>query len=340
MRATFKDIGFQAQLQRDGYAVVPMLDQDEVRDLRAGFDELGSAPGDPGLACHSSFHSYDTGYKVDVDRVVRNALQPHIDRLFDRQRMLPCNFIVKWPSGMSGFGLHQDLSLVDESRFRSVEVWVALDETNEQNGQLWIAPGSHRWLPGNVRGIQSFPFPFGSVTKRIIERHARPVPLQPGEAIVFDHAVLHFSMPNRSERPRLVAIADLIPEEAAHLHFFGDGAGHVETYEIDDSFWTANNPFTLGRAPEGAKRLGPVTTPYRELTDADLDGLLADGWAVESEQNPRGAINAGKPWCHRCGATDVHLAQPDRWIGNVTLLCGGCAEQERGRAASTATATG
>lgn len=338
MRATFKDVGLQAQLERDGYAVVSLLGPDEVESLRSSFDTLGPAPGDPHLACHSSFHSYDEDYKTEVDEVVREALEPHLERVLDRQRMLPCNFIVKWPSGMSGFGLHQDLSLVDESEHRSVEVWVALDETTEQNGQLWVVPGSHRWLPGNVRGIQSFPFPFGSVTRRIIERHARPVPLQPGEAIVFNHATLHFSMPNRSERPRLVAIADLIPEEAAHLHYFGDGNGNVRAYEIDDRFWTANNPFTLGTAPEGAKDLGRIDAEYRELTDEDLDRLVSEGWAIESDRNPRGAINAAKPWCHRCGATDVPLDRPDRWIGNVTLLCEPCAEAEAERHVAAAVA--
>jgi hypothetical protein len=338
MRATFKDLGLQAQLERDGYAVVPLLDESEVDALRASFDELGPAPGDPHLACHSSFHSFDADYKVAVDHTVRAALSPHLERVLDRQRMLPCNFIVKWPSGMSGFGLHQDLSLVDESEHRSVEVWVALDETTELNGQLWVVPGSHRWLPGNIRGIKSFPFPFGSVTQRIIERHARPVPLQPGEAIVFNHATLHFSMPNRSEQPRLVAIADLIPEEATHVHYFGAGEGNVQTYEIDDRFWTANNPFTLGKPPVDARELGPATTPYRELIDEDLDRLVAEGWAIESDRNPRGAINAAKPWCHRCGATDLPLDKPNRSIGNVTLLCGPCsdAETERVLAASSA----
>jgi hypothetical protein len=336
VRATFRDLGLQAQLERDGYAVVPVLDESEVASARAAFDRLGPAPGDPRLACQSSFHSYDADYKTAVDRTVREALAPHVERLLDRQRILPCNFIVKWPSGMSGFGLHQDLSLVDEKHHRSVEMWVALDRTTEENGQLWVVPGSHRWLPGNIRGIQSFPFPFVDVTRRIIERHARPVPLEPGEGIVFNHATLHFSMPNRSSAPRLVAIADLIPEEAAHLHYFGDGQGNVEAYEIDDDFWTENNPFTLGRAPEGARHVGRVTNEYREMTDDDLDRLLGEGWAIESDRNPRGAINAAKPWCHRCGETDVPLDRPNRWIGNVTLLCGRCADAESSRTLSAA----
>lgn len=324
LRSTFRDPGLQAQLERDGYAVVPLLDDVDVASLRHEFASIGPAPGDPHLACHSSFHSFDREYKEAVDRTVRAALGPQLDRLLDRQRMLPCNFIVKWPGAMSGFGLHQDLSLVDESRYRSVEVWVALDDTNQRNGQLWVVPGSHRWLPGHIRGIQSFPFPFAKVTERIIERHARPIPLRRGEAIVFDHAVLHFSMPNRTDETRIVAIADVIPQEAPHLHYFGDGHGSIEAFEIDDDFWTSNNPFTLGRPPAGARRLGIIDATYRELTDRDLDRLLGDGWAIESDEHPPGAINPAKPWCHRCGATDLPLERPNRWIGNVTLLCEAC----------------
>src|SRR5690606_5156296 len=99
-----------------------------------------------------------------------------------------------------------------------------------------------------------------------------------------------------------------------------------------------NNPFTLGRPPEGARKLGPVTSPYREVSDEDLDRLVAEGWAIESDLGPRGAINAAKPWCHRCGATDVDLDRPDRWIGNVTILCGTGADQDRTRATAVAAA--
>jgi hypothetical protein len=235
---------------------------------------------------------------------------------------------------MGGFGLHQDLSLVDEREHRSVEVWIALEDTNEANGQLWMVPRSHTWLP-TLRGIQSFPFAFGGVSRRIIDDHAVPVPVSAGTAIVFNHATLHCSYPNRTDTPRLVAITDLVPEEAAHLHFFGDGEGNVDAYEIDESFWVDNNPFTLHKPPPASQRIGRVDFEYRPLTDEDLDRLVAEGRAVVSDAQPRGAINAAKPWCHRCG-TVMEGDSPDRWVGNVTMLCDDCAADEVTRAPSAA----
>jgi hypothetical protein len=333
MRSTFRDPDLQQTLERDGYAVVQLLEPDEVASLRAEYEALGPAPGDPHQACHSSFHSYDRTYKERVDATVRTALGPHLERVFDRQRLLPCNFIMKWPGANGGFGLHQDTTLVDETQFRSVEVWVALEDTNELNGQLWMVPGSHQWLP-TLRGIHAFDFPFRNVVDRIVKRHSRPVPVKAGEAVVFNHATVHFSYPNKSDTPRLVAIADLIPEEAQHLQHFGDGEGNLEAYAIDDAFWTENNPFTLWKPPPASASLGPVHFEYRDLTDEDLDALVAEGRAIDTGTPGHGAMNPAKPWCHRCGATGFEAYAPNRFVGNVTLLCPSCTEAEVAYAAS------
>jgi hypothetical protein len=166
-----------------------------------------------------------------------------------------------------------------------------------------------------------------------MNRHARPEPLRAGQAILFNHAILHFSFPNRSGAPRRVAIADLIPEEATHLHYFGDEDGRIGIYEIDDSFWTDNSPFTLWRPPPAAARVGTVEQSAIEVDDALLDRMVAEGRAIESEHGARGAVNAAGAWCHRCGSTEVD-GTPDRLIGNVTLLCAPCAEVEASRASS------
>ncbi len=333
MRSTFHDPTAQARLERDGFAVIPFLDPDEVEQLRSGYERLGRAPGDPAKACISTFHTWDAGYKSATHATIREVFAPHLEATFDRQRALPSNFLVKWPGGMSGFGLHQDLSLTDERYHRSVEVWVALEDTTPQNGQLWFVPGSQDWIP-TLRGIQMFPFPFWPVAQRIVQHHAVPVPVRAGEAIVFNHAVLHFSQPNRTDTPRLVAISDLIPEEAQHLHFFGDGAGHIDVYEIDESFWVDNNPFTLWKPPPAARKLGAVDWfEYTLLEDDGLDRLIAEGRA-EVVDGARGAINPGKAWCHRCGTTEGVHEEADRWIGNVTVLCDRCEVVESDRLAA------
>lgn len=328
MRPTFFDADYQSDLDRDGYVIVPFLSNDEAAGLEAQFARLGPGPGDVRKACESTFHSFDRDYKLDVDAVIRSIMTPHIDTMFDRQRKLPFNFIVKWPGALGGFGLHPDLSLVDEREFRSVEIWVALTPTTTRNGAIWMVPGSHNWMP-TLRGIHRFPTGYENVAQRIIERHAAPILLDAGEAVVFDHRTLHFSPPNRTAEPRLVAIADLLPEEAEHIAYFGDDEGRVGAYRIDDSYWTDNNPFTLWRPPPASSLIEWVDFEFQTMTDEQLDQLVAEGRAIESMVSPSGALNPAKAWCHRCGEVDfAGSIPPSRHTGNVTVLCPSCTEVE------------
>ena len=328
MKSTFIDSELEAALDRDGYVVIPFLDQDEVQALADAYEVIGKAPGDPERACISTFHTYDADYKQKITDVIHGVFGPHLEAAFDDQRVLPANYLTKWPGGMSGFGLHQDLSLVDESDQRSVEVWCALTDTDHENGELWVVPGSHAWTP-TIRGIHAFSSSYAGLEQRIIQHHAIPVPIKAGEAIVFNHATLHFSYPNRSDEKRLVAIVDLIPNTATHVHYFGDGQGNVDIYEIAEAFWVENSPFTLHEPPPGAQKIGVVEdfTPV-SVTDEDLDRLVAEGKAVYHEDPSRkGALNAGRAWCHRCGTTEMD-GSPNRWSGNVTMLCDACKAAE------------
>jgi Phytanoyl-CoA dioxygenase (PhyH) len=329
---TFRDPELQAAFARDGYVVVPMLSTDEARDLDAAYDRLGPAPGDPGVATIPSFCTWDEGYKEEADRLIREAFAPGLERHVDRQRLMPGNFVVKWPGDKSGFGLHQDLTLVDEHQHRSCEVWCALQDTSRENGALWVVPRSHRWRE-HLRGIHAFPMVCSGLEERVVRRHARPVELRAGEAIVFDHALVHFSFPNRSDRRRVAATIDLIPDGAQHVHWFGDGAGNVACYEIDESFWVENTPFTLHREPQKWPVVDRTQAEFEPMTDADLDELVASGLAIDVDNEVPERINAAEPWCHRCGTSEAVDGGVHPLSGNVTLLCATCAAAEASRLA-------
>src|SRR4051794_15235055 len=153
MRSTVLDPELNAKLHTHGYVVVPLIDAAGVERLSTAYDRLGVAPGDPQRACVDTFHCFDHKYKHAVHGEVEAVLQPAVDALFDRYKPLSYCYIQKWPGERSAFGLHQDIAVVDESEAWSVEVWCALTDTNEENGQLWVTPGSHRWATGAIRGI-------------------------------------------------------------------------------------------------------------------------------------------------------------------------------------------
>jgi hypothetical protein len=110
-------------------------------------------------------------------------------------------FVTKLPDGAdstSEISFHQDNGYGRLDPPRDLTVWVALVDTDERNGCLWVVPGSQRLGLLDHRRAEANP--------ALREAHAGaaavPLPLRAGEGVAFSGLLLHRSGPNRSDRPR------------------------------------------------------------------------------------------------------------------------------------------
>ena len=110
-------------------------------------------------------------------------------------------FVTKLPDRgeqRSDIPLHQDDGYGRLEPALDCTVWVALVDTDESNGCLWIVPGSHA-----LGLLEHERAELNPVLHEV--RHgepAIPVPLAAGEAVAFHGLTLHGSGPNRSDAPR------------------------------------------------------------------------------------------------------------------------------------------
>lgn len=95
---------------------------------------------------------------------------------------------------------HQDRAFRTEAEGRSISCWIALDDTGPDNGCLVYSPGSarlglvpHRALC-EVGGV--------AILQAAEPRSTVAVPLRAGDALLHGDLTLHYSGPNRSDRPR------------------------------------------------------------------------------------------------------------------------------------------
>jgi ectoine hydroxylase-related dioxygenase (phytanoyl-CoA dioxygenase family) len=110
-------------------------------------------------------------------------------------------FITKMPDRdeqRSDVPLHQDDGYGRLDPMTDVTVWVALVDTDERNGGLYLLPGSHRLglLEHGSAGVNPL--------LREAQSEIRPtlLPLRAGEAVAFSGLTLHGSGPNRAHEPR------------------------------------------------------------------------------------------------------------------------------------------
>lgn len=121
-----------------------------------------------------------------------------------------------------------------------VSAWIPFDDATEENGCMWMVPGSHKWgnqieflrtqgdlsLLENFKDIQGFEPPADAET-RVVE--AQPRPVMRGE-VSFHHSLTWHGSPfNQSTRPRRAIAIHYMTGEAR----FDAGGDHLMKQFVD-----------------------------------------------------------------------------------------------------------
>ena len=208
----------RAAFERDGYLFpVHLMAPREMAEVRRGLEDY---------LLHSSRNPHDDlllQYKVHMvftwaDRLIREpALLDAVEALIGPNLLVWNTAVMMKQPRQAGFVTwHQDALYWGNDPAHVVTAWVALTESDPENGCLRMFPGSHRW------GVLAHVDTFGAdnmlsrgqkVIEELEDRDATDIVLRPGEASVHHTVTVHGSEPNRSERPRIgFAITYVVPE--------------------------------------------------------------------------------------------------------------------------------
>lgn len=138
---------------------------------------------------------------------------------------------------------------MDEREWLGVYAWIALDDTDADNGGLYVLPGGHRY--GNLQRTLNVPWQLASFGQIMAELSV-PLAFPAGSLVLFDAATVHSSPPNRTDRMRLAVTSFGCHSDAPLVHFFRDeltSDGTVEAYEIEDSFFFEADIMARPQAP-------------------------------------------------------------------------------------------
>lgn len=271
LRPRLKDPRLDAELEEQGYVLVPGAGRERLRAMRRAHRRtMGRVPA----GFDSTIYSSDETRKRTVHRELLGAMAPILDTLLTGHRPLMSSFVTK------GFVTkahpetgtmppHQDWTFVDEDVSSSLNVWIPLVDVDDRNGALSLLPGGHR-MPFTVRGTDT-PNPFRAVEEAVAAQMVE-LPMRAGDVLVHDHRVLHSSPPNRRRRPRVVAGCAVIADAAAPIHFRQVGPDRVARYELDPSFYLEHT-FGADTLPPSARWAATVDFEQPVFTDRDLLGL-------------------------------------------------------------------
>jgi len=261
----------QTKLEIDGYVVISALSQDDIYSLRAAHEKVKSeAPADP---FYTSHWSPDLTHRRRVDEMVRPILSDKLLPLFENYKAIYGYYLVKNPGIDSCFRAHQDWTLVDEPKEVGITAWCPLIETNSSNGAFHVVRGSHKFL-NNIRGTNIDP-PYRSILPYIESQFMTPVYIKPGEVILFDQRLWHYSPANMSGVSRVSAGLVLIPQQTKLIHYCAEQADGSMVREIkkyfpgDDFLQTV----AFGQPQDESKLVSSFNLVDGEISERDMDKL-------------------------------------------------------------------
>ncbi len=149
------------------------------------------------------FRSQVAPFSAAVRKII--AQGRHLDQL--EQLLGPdlvfvyTQFVTKFPDegrSKTVFPWHQDNGYAEVGTADNITVWVALDDVDENNGCVYVMPGSHQHglLPHTRPNSESWHLDVPVAGDGV------PAILKAGEAVAFTGLTLHRSLQNRSAAPR------------------------------------------------------------------------------------------------------------------------------------------
>lgn len=284
MKRVFNADDIEEKFVKYGYTIIRnLINEDEVEELRQVYEQNRMDNANKSFYVSHWIEGGDT--KANIDLGVQKVLVPAAQKYLNDYVPVFAAMSVKHPKPDSAMHLHQDWAHVDETKFRSINMWVALDETNDKNGAICLLKGSHR-LFDYTRGV-SIPDTFRHIPTEKLHKYLTDIYLGPGDAVAWDHRVVHGSNTNFTNKMRLAAVVNMRPADAQFLLYYikpQTEIKDVEVYAPDHDFFIAydsvNHPTVVEQVPFVKKY------PYQDLNvqEADLVKFLTTEFPGEFPQ--------------------------------------------------------
>jgi ectoine hydroxylase-related dioxygenase (phytanoyl-CoA dioxygenase family) len=263
----FKNNELQEKFNRDGYVVVPLIDIDTVHRLNDLY-RLVQPVSYKGFS--STIFNRDIALKKETSNKIENILSGYMSETLQDFRPLGCSFLCKTSGEESFMPAHQDWTIVDESKFASVTIWMPLVDTTENNGALRVLPGSHKF--SNVLRSPTLPGAFQEIISELYDATI-PLLVKAGEAVIFNQALIHASTANMSDADRVVATYGLVHKDAQLSFYHQVENRQVEQYAIADDFFITYND--IGSPPTDGQKVNTFSYSWGNWNLTDLKVALA-----------------------------------------------------------------
>jgi hypothetical protein len=295
-RAVLKNAELEKTLVNDGIVTSDFLNAAELLELKEIVKGLLQKGDSDDVYVKTTFlvttFNNSSSFKTAIFEQINAFLAEKLASFLDNYEPLAINIFDKNPDvGNGSVDIHQNPTFVQEPEFRSVSLWIPLQDVNINNGTLSVLKGSHEVL-GRMRAGNMPDDICSLIAKSFQEDWCEPIEIKGGQVAILDDSIIHWSYPNKSQGNRAAVQLVCIPKESTPIlyHYVEtEKEAKLDMYEADKNFYI---DYTSRHPPIGLKQIGSVPFKYKPFTEKEIIEKVA----------PRNAAFAGKvaakrlPW--------------------------------------------
>jgi hypothetical protein len=271
MKPIFHDTTLQIKFETSGFVIVNLLNEIDLISLSEIYHQyLGKHVFDHFTTSNVSLPSE---IKYAIANSIDEIVWPKLANLMSDTTFWPGAFLIKPPGEESEFQAHQDWTFVDEEKFVSGNVWIPLTDVNIHNGCLSVIESSQ--YP-NIKSIRSQTIPdFFHTNREIIKPFLKPIHLKAGQALIFNHSLIHHSYSNTSGINRIAVSKGFNSAEATLLHYLKTSDQTAELYEMPKDFvFSYDNLEDLKHKPINGKIIKTLSYHDKSYSDDEINEML------------------------------------------------------------------
>lgn len=263
-------------LDKLGFCTFPLFYNNEVEQLLSLYHNNFSEKKIDAL--YATHNSNPVEQSLSISAEIKKIIFEPFHKIFPEYEFFLGHFMVKGAHVEKEFPLHQDWNIVDESKFKSYQVWIPLQISYPANGGIFVIPGSHKFFQNYRSGSYGIPVvPFDETVKPLVNDLIVPA----GNVLVYHNGLFHASHPNTTDEIRIAVIANFVEKRAPTYYFHKNNAiGATELYKITGESLIANLPQLekgiVDKSFTEKLNIGNSETVNSQITSSDLEARYKD----------------------------------------------------------------
>ena len=247
MRKIFKENSIEKEFLENGYVVIPFgnvqeleLLEEQLRKFKPSDNFKGNQDTLLGKqSFHVTFFDNNNEYKKKMLAFAKNTFQPLSDTILEGYKCVQGNVFLKPPQSGIVFP-HQNLTIVDETKYTTLSFWLPLQNTTKENGTLCLIPKTQNSFVKYRNTHVYYPYT-DFLASEEGQQYFTPIHLQKGELLILDDRIIHYTPINHSKKDRWVLHALWAPQEA-QIRYYDPVNDKINVYNVSDDFWQYHAP--------------------------------------------------------------------------------------------------